>query len=363
MNADRVRSVVTVLSRKGISGCGVYRPIDRRVAGPNLFRMSLATSGQVPPSPTPADPPIGAVGVARVVAGDIKLAHSVFALPFAVLGAFLARDASPTDGRSEHPDWGRFAGQLALVVVCMVLARTWAMVVNRLADRSLDARNPRTRNRAFASGRLSFRAGVAVLVACNLLFVGAASLFWFFFRNPWPVILAEPVLLWIAFYSFTKRFTWLCHVFLGGALAASPLAAALAVNPAALSQTPALWFLAGMVVLWVGGFDIIYALQDTEVDRAEGLWSVPSRLGVPAALWLSRAMHGGAAAMLVLAWRSESRFGVVFAVGVAAVMVLLATEHVVLAKRGKAGLDMAFFTINGVVSCALGVAGCIDLLV
>ncbi len=322
--------------------------------------MTAAPSGTAPPpqsAPQPSDRSAensGVIAILRTVAGDIKLAHSVFALPFAILGAFLARNSDSS--------WPRFGGQLTLVVVCMVFARTWAMVVNRLADRALDARNPRTKNRAFASGRLSPTTGLLVLIACNLLFLAAASLFWFMFRNPWPVVLAEGVLAWIAFYSFTKRFTWLCHMFLGGALAASPLAAAIAVEPSAPNSVPALWYLAGMVVLWVGGFDIIYALQDTDIDRAERLWSVPSRLGVSAALWLSRAMHVGAVGMLVLAWRAEPRFEVVFGVGVGMVVALLAAEHVVLARRGKAGLDMAFFTINGVVSCALGVAGCIDTL-
>src|SRR5690606_37906682 len=105
------------------------------------------------------------------------------------------------------------------------------------------------------------------------------ALFWAFFDNPWPLVLSVPTLAWIAFYSFTKRFTALCHVFLGGALAASPLAAAIAVEPGALATTPALWLLAAMVLLWVAGFDIAYALQDIDFDRATGLRSVPARLG------------------------------------------------------------------------------------
>lgn len=204
----------------------------------------------------------GLLATICTVGADIKLAHSVFALPFAVLGAFLARaPAAP---------WSRFAVQIGLIVVCMGLARTWAMVVNRLADRHIDARNPRTQRRAFASGRLSVARGMGVLGVCNALFVGACSLFWFWFHNPWPLILAEPVLAWIAFYSFTKRFTFLCHVFLGGALGASPIAAAIAVDPATvagLNAVPALWWLAAMVVLWVAGFEVIYALQDVDIDR------------------------------------------------------------------------------------------------
>lgn len=316
-----------------------------------------------PPHPAP-----GFVATLRTVGADIKLAHSVFALPFAVLGAFLARPADAP--------WARFAGQLALIVVCMVAARTWAMVVNRLADREIDARNPRTARRAFASGRLATSRGIAVLVACNLLFLGACSLFWFLFRNPWPLILAEPVLAWIGFYSFTKRFTWLCHVFLGGALAASPVAAAIAIWPGAVglgaslaaplgahAGAPAVWWLALMVVLWVAGFDVIYALQDVDIDRRENLFSIPARLGVNAALWISRALHAAAFAALVLAWRAEPRFGPVFAAATALVGVLLITEHAILARRGKAGLEMAFFTVNGVVSCVLGAAGCVDVMV
>ncbi|HMN42455.1 MAG TPA: 4-hydroxybenzoate octaprenyltransferase [Phycisphaerales bacterium] len=306
-------------------------------------------------SAAPSLPPLSPIAKLGLAAADIKVAHSVFALPFAVLGAFLAR---PVDGA-----WGRFAGQLGLIVVCMVLARTWAMLVNRLADVRIDAANPRTRRRVLASGRLSVRDGRAIAGGCALAFVGACAVFWIAFANPWPVMLSVPVLAWIGFYSFTKRFTALCHVFLGGALAASPIAAAIAVDPGAIGATPALWFLAGMVVLWVAGFDVIYALQDVEFDKGTGLHSIPAAVGAGAAIWVSRALHAGAFAMLALAARGEARFGVVFFAAVGMVGALLVTEHVILAKRGKAGLDMAFFTVNGVVSCVLGVAGGGDLTV
>jgi 4-hydroxybenzoate polyprenyltransferase len=117
-----------------------------------------------------------------------------------------------------------------------------------------------------------------------------------------------------------------------------------------------------MVALWVAGFDVIYALQDVDVDKRDRLFSVPSRLGVPAALWISRALHIAAFASLFLAWRSEPRLNALFGAAVALVGVLLITEHAVLARRGKAGLEMAFFTVNGVVSCVLGAAGCADVL-
>jgi 4-hydroxybenzoate polyprenyltransferase len=285
---------------------------------------------------------------------DIKLAHSVFALPFAIVAAVAARPAGSA--------WPAFAGQLAIVVVCMVLARTWAMMVNRIVDREFDARNTRTARRALASGRLSLGHAWLIALVCAGMFIAAASLFWVFFENRWPALLSLPVLAWIAFYSFTKRFTWLCHVFLGGALAASPLAAALAMDPASLSRTPMLWYLAGMVVLWVAGFDVIYAIQDIEFDRREGLSSIPARFGLRGAMWTSRVLHAGALVMLLLAWRGEPRFGPIFGVAVGLVAALLMLEHVVLARRGKAGLDMAFFTLNGIVSCVLGAMGCADLL-
>lgn len=291
----------------------------------------------------------------RLAAADIKLAHSVFALPFAVLGAVLARP--------ESSPWPRLAGQLALVVACMVTARTWAMLINRLADRDIDARNARTARRVIASGRMSVRDGWAIALLSAGAFMAVCAGFLVLLGNPWPLMLGVPVLGWIALYSYTKRFTLLCHVFLGGALAVSPLAAAVAVEPGAVLSTPALWLLAGMVVCWVAGFDVIYALQDVEFDRGAGLHSIPSRLGPTAAIWISRGLHAGAFALLLLATRAEPRFGAVFMGGVALVGALLVAEHAVLAKRGKAGLEMAFFTINGVVSCVLGLAGVIDLTI
>lgn len=303
-------------------------------------------------------PPGSVFGKLRLAAADIKLAHSVFAMPFAILAAFLARP--------ESTPWTRFAGQLALVVVCMVLARSWAMLFNRLADRRLDMANPRTARRVLAAGAISSRDGWLIAFGCAIGFLGACALFLVFFQNPWPLALGVPVLGWIAVYSLTKRFTALCHVFLGGALAASPLAAALAVHPPAMLAMPVLWLLAGMVLLWVAGFDVIYALQDIEFDRAVKLHSIPAKLGVGGAVWVSRGLHLGAFALLVLAASfvgRETRFGPIFMVAVALVGVLLISEHVVLAKRGQAGLDMAFFTLNGVVSCVLGAAGVTDLFI
>jgi 4-hydroxybenzoate polyprenyltransferase len=301
---------------------------------------------------------------ARLIALDIKLAHSIFALPFAILAAAMAL---PPD-----QPWLRTTLQFVLIVLCMVTARTWAMLANRLLDREIDAANPRTARRAFAKGDLSARTGWAYAFGAALLFVVCAGGF-IRFGNWWPLVLSVPVLAYIAFYSLTKRFTMLCHLVLGTALALSPLAAALAVDPASVGLAAdglgwvgggnvALGWLAVMVACWVAGFDVIYALQDQDFDRARGLRSIPAALGWQGAAWVSRGLHVGAFAALVLAARNEPRFGVIFALAVGLVGALLLAEHVVLAKRGKQGLDMAFFTLNGVVSVVVGVLGVADVV-
>jgi len=314
-------------------------------------------------SSVPSRAPSSRVTSFAQMAGDIKLAHSVFALPFAVFGAFLAGFA----GRSAMP-WPRFLSILALVIACMVLARTWAMLVNRLLDRGIDAKNPRTARRVFAAGAVSAARGWAVASACAAGFVLVCAAFDYFFANRWPLILSVPVLAWLAFYSITKRFTALCHVVLGVALALSPLAAAIAVRPAALGSTPALWWTAAFVTMWVAGFDVIYALQDEQFDRGAGLSSIPVALGSRGAAWIARVLHVLAIASLLACWTSTPKLGPIFGGAILAVVLLLTVEHAVLATsfRGggtrRPGLHMVFFTLNGVLSCLVGAMGCLDLL-
>jgi 4-hydroxybenzoate polyprenyltransferase len=311
-----------------------------------------------PGAPEPSSRPRATEKIAIAFA-DIKIAHSVFALPFAILAAFLAGPGRDLSAQRDTK-WWAFAVKLGLIVLCMVFARTWAMLVNRVADRKLDAANPRTAKRAFAAGRLSTTDGLLMLAGSAGLFIGACALFTVFFDNLWPLYGSVPVLVWIAFYSFTKRFTLLCHFFLGGALAISPIAAAVAVDPQALWM-PSLWCLAGMVVCWVAGFDVIYALQDHEHDSEAGLHSIPAKLGPARAINLSRALHAACFLALLGAWAFNPHLASAFAIGVGATGALLIAEHLVLTKRGEAGLNMAFFTLNGVISLVLGATGIADV--
>lgn len=289
---------------------------------------------------------------ARFAAADIKLAHSVFALPFALMGMMLAAGAQ---GR-----WPSIV-EVLLIVLCMVFARTFAMLVNRWADRKIDADNPRTKSRALPAGRVRPTAAVVFIAANALFFLATCAGFYLLRDNPWPLTLAFPVLLWLAGYSYAKRFTWLCHVMLGSALAISPVAAALAINPAYVAQ-PAVWLLAGMVTCWVAGFDIIYALQDVEVDRRQGNWSVPSRLGVEPGLWISRMLHLAAVGFLLTATIIEPQLNLGMWVGFCVVVVLLLTEHLLIWRDRQRHLPLAFFTLNGIISVVLGLLGCVDVV-
>ncbi len=293
----------------------------------------------------------------RLIAADIKIAHSVFALPFAILGAFMA--AAPT---GEAIDLSRLSGQLALVVAAMFFARTAAMLANRLLDREIDRGNPRTAGRALASGRLSIKAVGTALGGSAAGFMVVCLAFGVLFGNWWPAALGLLVLGWLVLYPLCKRFTVLSHLYLGSSLAISPLAAAVAVRPAAVGEQPALGMLAAMVLCWVAVFDIIYALQDIDVDRRQGLYSLPSRLGVPGALWASRGLHAAAWLFLVAAAWLDERFGVIFLGGVVIVAALLVWEHVTVKRWGTSRIALAVFTLNGLISCLLGALGVADVL-
>ena len=308
---------------------------------------------------------------ARLIASDIKLHHSVFALPFALLAAFMA-GPWPTEKLSGALTYStsarsRFAGQLALIVLAMIFARTVAMLSNRVLDREIDKRNPRTANRAIPSGRLSVPRAVAGLVLCASGFMLVCAAFGLLYRNWWPLALGLPVLMWISAYPLLKRFTALCHIYLGSSLAISPIAAAIAINPysvdpASAAFQPAICLLSAMVLCWVAGFDIVYALQDVRIDREQNLFSIPSRLGVEKALWISRGLHVLAIACVFAAAAIDGRFGLMFATAACLVLLLLIYEHAIIARFGASRMTLAFFTLNGVISCVLGVAGIADVV-
>ncbi len=225
----------------------------------------------------------------RLILEMIRFSHTLFALPFALLSAAMAWR---TGDASLSWRWQDFLG----IVLCMVFARSTAMAFNRLTDRKLDAMNPRTQTRHIPAGLLSVGSVAAFAVACAAAFVASTLLF---LPNRWPIYLSVPVLVFLCGYSLTKRFTALAHFWLGAALALAPIAAWIALR-AELAWPPVV--LGAAVMLWVAGFDIIYACQDVEVDSQLGLHSVPARLGVQARLAIGgRLPPGHGAAVIRLA--------------------------------------------------------------
>jgi 4-hydroxybenzoate polyprenyltransferase len=267
----------------------------------------------------------------RLTLEMIKWEHSVFALPFALTGAVLAARGWPS------------ARVLLWIVVCMVSARSAAMAFNRLADAQLDAANPRTAMRALPAGLLKSGFVAAFTVVSAAIFVlGAAML------NRLTLILALPTLAVLLAYSYMKRVTRWSHVVLGLALGIAPSAAWIAVR-GSLDWRISVLSLA--VLLWVGGFDVLYACQDFEHDRRTGLNSLPQAFGLETAFWTARAMHVGMLALLL--WLVQLfQLGPVALVGVAVVAALLIYEHSIISPRDMRRMNAAFFTLNGVISVA-----------
>lgn len=296
-------------------------------------------------------PHAGPLGKLADILGMIRFSHTLFALPFALLGAALA-SYDPADGWHGGPKvW-------VGILLCMVTARSAAMAFNRLVDRRLDAKNPRTATRHLPSGRLSVRSVAVFTVANAALFIASTALF--LPENPWPILLSVPVLLWLLGYSYAKRFTSLAHYWLGLALAMAPVAAWIAVR-GDVEWPPVLLGLA--VLFWVGGFDVIYACQDAEFDRSAGLRSLPARLGVRNALRLAAASHAAMVAALVGLGLSYPPFGWVYGAGVAAVAVLLLVEHSLVRPDDLGRVNLAFFNVNIGISLGLLGIGVVDLLI
>lgn len=275
----------------------------------------------------------GFFGKLRTTLEMIKFEHTLFALPFAFLGAVLAADGLPT--------WR----QILWITVAMVGARSAAMTFNRIVDREIDAANPRTANRELPSGRLSLTFAWAFLLASVAVFVFAAySLNWLTFA------LSPVALISVLGYSYAKRFTAFAHMLLGWALAISPTAAWIAVRGAIDSEVPIL--LSVFVLMWTSGFDVLYACQDQEFDRKAGLHSIPARFGIARSLWIARLFHLQAATVLLLIL-AFTGLGWPAYLGAGAVMALLVYQHTLVKPNDLSKMNAAFFTTNAFVSVVL----------
>ena len=284
-------------------------------------------------------------GKVRTLLEMIKFSHTVFAFPFALMGATLAamKSGAPPS-----------VGQIFWICVAMVGARSGAMGLNRIIDARIDAENPRTASRHIPAGKVSTReAWLFVLSSFAVLLVAAWML------NPLCFYLSPLALFFLALYSFCKRFTALAHVVLGICLGAAPVGAWIALRGDVSWQVVAL----GLAVLfWVAGFDIFYALQDLEFDREQGLHSIPVKLGVTRSLYLVRAFHG-AMVFLLLLLMIGTGLGWIYLLGVAVVAGLLVYEHRLVKPDDLSRLDAAFFNMNGYVSVAIFLFTLVDALV
>ena len=272
----------------------------------------------------------------------IKFEHTIFALPFALIGALLASHGLPT------------AHQIFWILIALVGARSAAMAFNRIVDVRYDRLNPRTATRALPSGTLSRQFAVAFTVAMSALFVLAA-----WQLNPLCFYLSFPLLGILLLYSYTKRFTAFSHLFLGASIGMAPLAAWLAIQ-GKFAWPPILLSMA--VMFWVAGFDVIYSLQDAEFDRSAQLFSLPSRVGIAPALYISTAFHAATVGLLVATALMTSLGNVAYA-GIAIVAAILFWEHRIVKPNDLSRVNVAFFSMNGYVSFLLLLTFAADILV
>lgn len=272
----------------------------------------------------------------------IKFQHSIFALPFAYLGAFLAERKIPS------------FGTLFWITIAMVGARSFAMAVNRVIDREIDRRNPRTADRALPKGILSASQVVVFATVSLLVFLIAVYQLAPICRVLWPLVVIPFVV-----YPYTKRFTWLSHFLLGICLGLAPIGAWIAVTNR-IAVEP--FLIGAAVICWVAGFDILYAIQDIDFDRKHGLYSIPARFGVRASLILTRILHFGAVCFLILTG-ARLELGALYFAGIVIVAVLLAYENSLIKPNDLSKLDMAFFTMNGVISVLMFVFVLLEIVV
>ncbi len=266
-------------------------------------------------------------------ANFVKLPHTLFALPFALAGVVLASYAAPVS-----------ISHVLLAIIAFSAARFVAMGFNRILDRDIDAANPRTRMREIPSGKISVGEATASVVIAGAVFVAAT-----YFINPLCFMLSPVALVWVCFYSYTKRFTSLAHVVLGLSLSIAPVGGYLAITGGWSDPWWALCALAVSVASWVAGFDIFYALQDSDFDRDQNLHSIPVALGIGGALNVARLLHF-ITVLAMVAVGVGFNLGTIYWIGVAVAAALLLYEHMLVRAGDLSKLDAAFFSMNGIIS-------------
>ncbi len=297
--------------------------------GRERVRIPDPETPSFPVSPSVSSSP-SVLSVVATFGRMVKFSHTVFALPFALASVALAARGH-----------GITLAQVVAILVAMAGARTAAMGFNRIVDRRLDASNPRTAGREIPTGKVSVRSAALLTATSAAVFVAAAASL-----GRLCLVLSPVVLSLVLGYSFTKRFTWLCHLFLGLAIGIAPAGAWIAVRGELAA--PAVWLVVA-VTTWIGGFDILYALSDREFDRAAGIHSIPVRFGVPVALAISAALHlGTVMALLATGWAAG--LGTIYLAGVAVVVAIFVYEHSIVRPTDLSRLDVAFFNLNGYVS-------------
>lgn len=286
--------------------------------------------------------PLGLFASIKEWAEMIKIEHTVFALPFALSGMILGSKSIPP------------ASVWMWTILAFAGARSAAMTLNRLIDAGIDAVNPRTSMRSIPAGKISpLRALIFALGSFSLMIFAASKL-------PQICLLLSPVaVFWLSFYSFTKRFTWMCHIVLGIALGGAALGGWIAAGGSLMQAPP--WLLAAAVSTWVAGFDLIYALQDVDFDRKEKLHSIPARFGIPTALNISSGLHLLTVCCLMLLG-CFMNLGPVYYCGVTMVAIMLKYEHSLVKPDDLSKINAAFFNTNGIVSIATFVAVLVDKL-
>ncbi|KQO17399.1 UbiA-like polyprenyltransferase [Paenibacillus sp. Leaf72] len=282
----------------------------------------------------------------RIILEMIKFEHTIFALPFAFMGAILGAVVM----EQRLPSWA----EIGWVTLAMVGARSAAMCLNRLIDAAIDLRNPRTSNRAIPAGLLkSAEVLLFTIVSFVLLFIAAANL------APLAMKLLPIAVVLLVLYSYTKRFTWLCHVFLGLTIGLSPLGGWVAVTG---GFNTAAWVFYVTIALWIAGFDIVYATQDYEFDRKEGLNSIPARFGVAKALWIARSFHIVTAVGFITLF-ILTNLSWVYLLGTLLAIVMLFYQHWLVRPNDLSRVQLSFFGMNGTLSVVLFLFAIVDLMV